>query len=80
MKTLNIQICMGSSCYARGNARNAELVQEWMAGHEGWALDFSGTLCEGLCKAGPIIRIGDRVYTGVSPESLKEILGALSQE
>ncbi len=66
---------MGSSCYARGNAQNAELVQAWID-KKGLAasLNFAGTLCEGRCKEGPILRIDDRVFTGVSPSSVEDIL------
>ncbi|HOZ71752.1 MAG TPA: (2Fe-2S) ferredoxin domain-containing protein [Spirochaetales bacterium] len=70
-----IAICMGSSCYARGNARNAELIKAWLA-REGRdaRIEFNGTLCEGLCKEGPNLRIGDRVYRGVDPVAVEDIL------
>lgn len=80
MKDLKIFLCMGSSCYARGNARNAELVQEWLAQHPGSTMELSGTLCEGLCKEGPVMRVDDRLYTRVSPDSLGEILGKTLSE
>jgi len=75
MKHANIWICLGSSCYARGNARNAELIRGWLDRHGCDAeISFAGTLCEGRCKEGPIVRIGDQVFTGVSPASVEEIL------
>lgn len=77
MKDIKIHLCMGSSCYARGNARNAQLVQDWLALHPEAPIEVSGSLCEGLCKNGPAIRVGDRLLTRVSPESLGEILEAL---
>jgi NADH:ubiquinone oxidoreductase subunit E len=74
MKPTTIHLCMGSSCYARGNARNAEIVQAWIAEHPEACMEISGRLCEGRCKEGPIMRVGDRVFTGVSPESVEAIL------
>lgn len=70
-----IAICMGSSCYARGNARNAEVIQRWLT-REGAAarVEFTGTLCEGLCREGPNLRIGKRVYRGVDPAAIEGIL------
>lgn len=70
-----IAICMGSSCYARGNARNAEVIQRWLA-REGNAarVEFTGTLCEGLCREGPNLRIGGRAYSGVDPAAIEGIL------
>ncbi|HOX48637.1 MAG TPA: (2Fe-2S) ferredoxin domain-containing protein [Spirochaetia bacterium] len=75
MNDIKIWICMGSSCYARGNARNAELVQSWLK-QKGLdaTVEFAGTLCEGRCKEGPILKIGERLFTGVSPASVGEIL------
>jgi NADH:ubiquinone oxidoreductase subunit E len=74
-QTTEIWICMGSSCYARGNARNAEIVREWID-RQGVAasITFAGTLCEGRCREGPIMRIDDRVFTGVTPSSIEDIL------
>lgn len=66
---------MGSSCYARGNASNAELVQSWIERHGLEAsVKLAGTLCEGRCKEGPILKIGDRIFTSVSPASIEDIL------
>ena len=28
-----IVICMGSSCFARGNKRNLKIIEEYLAGH-----------------------------------------------
>jgi NADH:ubiquinone oxidoreductase subunit E len=54
-----IQICMGSSCFSRGNGLNAELHQRLAAnGGLGETIpeaEVTGTLCEGHCKDGPII-------------------------
>jgi len=70
-----IAICMGSSCFARGNARNAEVIQRWLADHHyAGRIEFTGTLCEGLCREGPNLRIGDRVYRGVDPAAIEGIL------
>lgn len=80
-----IRICMGSSCFARGNGLNAEILQRLIA--EG-ALDadlgdnqgeygppeLCGTLCEGLCKEGPIVLIDDVVHRHVTPTTLQDIL------
>ncbi len=74
-KPIVIAICMGSSCFARGNARNAEIIQRWLAreGREA-RVEFTGTLCEGLCKEGPNLRIGDKAYRGVDPAAVEDIL------
>ena len=37
-------------------------------------VELIGNLCEGDCKKGPNIRIGDQIYHDVAPNSLKDIL------
>ena len=70
-----ITICMGSSCYARGNAFNVEAIQTWLRNHRKDAqIDLSGTLCEGRCREGPILKIGSAIYTKVNSASVSDIL------
>ena len=74
--TKPITICMGSSCYARGNAENVELIQTWLRkrGLEA-SVELGGTLCEGRCREGPIVRIGQTIYTRVTPASVGDKIG-----
>jgi NADH:ubiquinone oxidoreductase subunit E len=78
-----IQICMGSSCFSRGNGLNAELLQRYVsAGRldatlDGTAQDdveIAGSLCAGLCKDGPIIVVDGVVHKQVTPTTLQDIL------
>jgi len=73
-----ITICMGSSCFSRGNSVNAELVQrliqEGKVRAELQEAEVSGTLCEGLCKDGPIVIIDGIVHRQVTPMVLQDLL------
>ena len=81
-----IQICMGSSCFSRGNGINAELLQrmadsgeldaetEIVRGADG--AEISGSLCAGLCKDGPIVVVDGVVHKRVGPMTLKDLLSA----
>lgn len=73
-----VQICMGSSCFSRGNGLNAELIQRLidMGALEGeWRMaELTGTLCEGRCKDGPVIVVDGVVHTRVSPPMLQDLL------
>ena len=75
MAKQHIKICLGSSCFSRGNNSNLEVIKEYLAAR---GLDtevtFSGRLCEDMCCKGPIITIDDRVYEEVNPERLHKIL------
>ena len=65
-----IQICMGSSCFSRGNGLNAELLQRL----ETDGAEISGCLCAGLCKDGPIVEVDGVVHRRVEPTTLRDIL------
>jgi NADH:ubiquinone oxidoreductase subunit E len=73
--TKTIVICMGSSCYSRGNCNNLEIVRAWLKARDLEAsVALSGTLCEGRCKDGPIIKIGEKIYTDVDASAMVGIL------
>ena len=73
MKT--ITLCRGSSCFSRGNATNAEIIQKFIADNKlEDKITIKGCLCEGECKNGPNVRIDNELFTNVSPESLPDIL------
>lgn len=73
-----IQICMGSSCFSRGNGLNAEILQRLVADGKLKAelsdIEVSGTLCEGLCKEGPIVVVDGFVHRGVTATTLPDLL------
>lgn len=70
-----IVLCMGSSCFARGNQENLEELERFLAARGLTdAVDLRGSRCEGACALGPNIRIGRHTYHGVTPGSLRAIL------
>lgn len=72
---LNIQICMGSSCFSRGNKKTLEIIQKYFEGKNvDISTNLSGILCNDLCSKGPNIIINDTVYSGVTHENIIDIL------
>lgn len=70
-----IRICLGSSCYSRGNNVHLEVIRKYIAENRLEAeISFSGHLCEELCSSGPILRIDDKVYKEVNLSGLYHIL------
>lgn len=70
-----IKICLGSSCFSRGNNVHLEIIRKYITDNALEAeIKFSGHLCEELCSNGPILRIDDKVYKEVSLSSLYRIL------
>lgn len=70
-----ISICLGSSCFARGNNANIAVVKKFLNDN---GLDaevtFTGRLCENMCNKGPIICIDDQIYEEVNLSLLYKIL------
>ena len=63
-----ITICMGSSCFSRGNSRNIEVIQNYLQTHSLPAsVELSGHLCQGHCKSGPNVTINGKMYHEVDP-------------
>lgn len=72
---IEVTICLGSSCFARGNNRNLEIIQQFFEEHNlNGKIDFRGHLCEDTCKKGPTLQIGTEVYCNVTTEVLPSIL------
>ncbi|MBS6602308.1 MAG: (2Fe-2S) ferredoxin domain-containing protein [Brachyspira sp.] len=77
MSKLNITVCMGSSCFARGNAQNLEFIENFIKENKLEAqVDLSGARCEGKCATGPNVTINGTEYTEVDEDKLKEILSS----
>ncbi len=72
---MQITVCMGSSCFARGNAENLEFIETFIKENNLEAkIELSGSRCEGKCADGPNIIINGKEYRNVTIEILKEIL------
>lgn len=70
-----IKICMGSSCYARGNAENLEFIENNIKENNLDAeIEVYGARCENICEKGPNIIVNGRTYNNVTAEKIIEIL------
>jgi len=71
----NIKICMGSSCFARGNDQNLEFLENYIKENNLDAtIEITGSRCENICAQGPNIIIDGVHYYGVDKKKLKELL------
>lgn len=78
MAKLNITVCMGSSCFARGNAQNLELIENYIKDNGLDAeIDLSGARCAGKCAKGPNIIVNGVEYNNVTQEKVLEILNSV---
>lgn len=76
-----IKICMGSSCFSRGNKDNLIIIQKFIKDHNLEVnISLTGNLCEGLCKTGPNIFLNDTLYQNVTKKKINTILCDLEKE
>jgi len=75
-KPLNeIVICMGSSCFARGNKQTLAIVKKYLKDR---SLEedvvFRGTHCTNICDQGPALIINGQIITKLMPEDVADVL------
>jgi len=68
-------ICLGSSCFARGNKGTIKMIMSFLDDHDlKGQVNFHGGHCFGNCAEGPNISINGKLYTGVNENNIIEIL------
>ncbi|HRY98575.1 MAG TPA: (2Fe-2S) ferredoxin domain-containing protein [Bacteroidales bacterium] len=72
-----IVICLGSSCFSRGNKKMVGAIKEFLD-KRGLTQEvvFRGAHCFSLCEHGPVIRINGNEYRKVNLSELEGILDA----
>ena len=77
--TTEIRICMGSACFARGNADNLEFIENYIKENNLDAkVEVYGARCSDSCAKGPNVIINDKTYNCVTKEVLLEELRKLN--
>ncbi len=77
--TTEVVVCLGSSCFARGNAQNLAAVEEFLLQHGMQnSVRVTGCLCQDECKHGPNLNVAGEHLHAMNPARLREILLALS--
>lgn len=80
MSKTEIVICMGSACFARGNAQNLEFLSEYIEEHNLDAtIEIAGSRCNGECADGPNIIIDGIEHNNVDKQKIKELVETLKK-
>ena len=70
-----IVICLGSSCFARGNKATVKVINNYLKENN---LEndvfYHGNHCFGKCDKGPFVKIGDTMHEEVNSENIKAML------
>jgi len=77
-KKIIIKVCMGSSCFVRGNSENLAYIEEFIKNNKLDAeIELFGQRCENKCDLGPNIIINDKLYEKVDLRTIKNLLGEM---
>jgi NADH:ubiquinone oxidoreductase subunit E len=72
---VEMQICLGSSCFSRGNKDVVMFIREYLKkNHLDDRVVFKGARCMGNCSNGPNLNINGVNIEGVTITKIEEIL------
>jgi len=76
--TASITLCMGSSCFSRGNGRNLPRIQQFLS-ERGLStrVRLKGCRCGGCCATGPNIWADGTLMPGMTGPALDAFLLSL---
>ena len=77
MEKIELTICLGSSCFSRGNKTTLRLIDDFLKEHDlKQYVHFRGNHCFGMCEDGPIMKINDSILKEVDGERAIKALKA----
>ncbi len=72
---VKILLCLGSSCFARGNHDLIAAIRSYITRNQlEEKVEFRGDHCFGNCSDGPNVQIDSRLYQQVNRENIGQIL------
>ena len=77
MSKVKMVICIGSSCFARGNAENVKIVEDFISQRgltDDIDIELSGGLCTNNGPDGPVVIVNDKIYKHVTGGVMQDIL------
>jgi NADH:ubiquinone oxidoreductase subunit E len=72
---IEMQICLGSSCFSRGNKDVVMFIKEYLKkNHLDDRVVFRGARCMGRCSNGPNLNINGAIIEDVTISKIESIL------
>lgn len=74
-QVVEIVVCLGSSCFARGNSEVLAVLQQYVQ-NKGLSssVRLAGCLCQDECKQGPNLKIDGEFHHNITAARLRELL------
>lgn len=74
-QTHNIEICLGSSCFSRGNREVVQVIRDYLRkNHLDDKVVLRGARCMNRCSEGPFIIINGRTFASTGDQDIEKIL------
>ena len=78
---MEITLCMGSSCFSRGNEAALNALEEFIEKKDlSSRIILNGEHCMGGCSRGPNISINGKRYNSLQPDGIIEIINHYLEE
>lgn len=79
-----ISVCMGTACYLKGAPALIQALKKELGVDPGQTTPdkkfyVQMVRCLGCCGLAPVLTVGPKVYSGVKPEQVREIVGEYAQ-
>ncbi len=74
-QSYDIEICLGSSCFSRGNREVVQVLRDYLRkNHLDDKVVLRGARCMNRCNEGPFIIINGKLFAQVSMQDIEKIL------
>ncbi len=71
----NIEICLGSSCFSRGNKVVVQVIRDYLKkNHLDDKVVLRGARCMNRCSDGPFVIINGKTFTSIGVQDIEKIL------
>lgn len=75
MEKVRVELCMGSSCFARGNSQILSDIEAYINENDlSDVVELVGHLCLEKCNSGPHIMINGKEYSALSSDCVIDLL------
>jgi NADH:ubiquinone oxidoreductase subunit E len=75
MQSFQIELCLGSSCFSRGNRDVVQVVRDYLKKkHLDDKVVLKGARCMNRCSEGPYLMINGRTFAQTSLQDIEKLL------
>ena len=73
--TVKVELCMGSSCFARGNSSILSAIENYISENDlSDRVELEGHLCLGRCNSGPHVATNGKEYSALDEDCIVDLL------